>query len=144
MQEVIGSTPIFSTSTLNAPDIQQVNEISGAYSATSQPNNLPLSAMTLPEIPYTTPKIVKGKQLKTDVKGVQRARMEAEQNWYVEFLFHNPKTGKMERFRPTKGLNRIKDPKEKLAAFTDLCFAYKTALEGGWNPLDEQECTLWR
>lgn len=95
--------------------------------------------MTLPEIPYTTPKIVKGKQLKTDVKGVQRARLEAEQNWYVEFFFHNPKTGKMERFRPTKGLNRIKEPKEKLAAFTDLCFAYKTALEGGWNPLDEQE-----
>ena len=45
----------------------------------------------------------------------------------VEFFFHNAETDRMERFRPTKNLNRLKDPKEKLAQFTRLCEAYKIA-----------------
>ncbi|TFB30866.1 phage integrase N-terminal SAM-like domain-containing protein [Pedobacter alluvionis] len=43
----------------------------------------------------------------------------------------------MERIRVTRKLNRIKDPKQKLRNFNNLCEAYKIALEGGWSPLDE-------
>jgi len=43
----------------------------------------------------------------------------------------------MERIRVTRKLNRIKDPREKLRNFNHLCEAYRIALEGGWNPLDE-------
>ncbi len=138
MQEVIGSTPIFSTRPLNAPDIQQVNKISGAYSATSQPQFLSLQDMATPEIQYTLPKVVKGTKVEVVPKGSTRVKEEANQNWYVEFFFFNPKKEKMERFRPTKGLNRIKDPKEKINAFNDLCTTYKAALDGGWSPFDAQ------
>jgi len=94
--------------------------------------------MAAPEIPYTVPKLVKGKRITTVPKGSTWAKEEAKQNWYVEFFFHNPETDKMERFRPTKNLNRLKDPKEKLKQFTRLCDAYKIALEGGWSPIDER------
>jgi integrase len=97
-----------------------------------------LPEMATPEIPYTIPKVVKGKKVEVVPKGSTKAKEEANQNWYVEFFFHNPKTGKMDRFRPTKGLNRIKDPKEKLNSFTELCSTYKDALDGGWNPFDEK------
>ncbi|RZJ89143.1 MAG: hypothetical protein EOO20_11745 [Chryseobacterium sp.] len=94
--------------------------------------------MATPEIPYTIPKLVKGKRVTTVPKGSTWAKEEAKQNWYVEFFFHNAETDKMERFRPTKNLNRLKDPKEKLFQFTKLCEAYKIALEGGWSPIDEK------
>ncbi|HMI01256.1 MAG TPA: site-specific integrase [Pedobacter sp.] len=94
--------------------------------------------MATPEIPYTIPKLVKGKRVTTVPKGSTWAKEEAKQNWYVEFFFHNAETDKMERFRPTKNLNRLKDPKEKLMQFTRLCEAYKIALEGGWSPIDEK------
>jgi hypothetical protein len=38
----------------------------------------------------------------------------------VEFFFYNPGLGGMERFRFSKNLNRIKEPKEKLNLFTEL------------------------
>jgi hypothetical protein len=55
--------------------------------------------MATPEIPYTIPKLVKGKRITTVPKGSTWAKEEAKQNWYVEFFFHNPETDKMERFR---------------------------------------------
>jgi integrase len=94
--------------------------------------------MAAPEIPFTIPKLVKGKRVTTVPKGSTWAKEEAKQHWYVEFFFHNPETDKMVRFRPTKNLNRIKDPKEKLKHFTNMCKAYHDALEGGWSPLDDK------
>lgn len=94
--------------------------------------------MATPELPYTVPRLVKGKKIESVPKGSTKANEEAKQNWYIEFFFHNPESGKMDRFRPTKNLNRIKDPKEKLKHFNNLCEAYKAALEGGWNPIDDK------
>jgi len=94
--------------------------------------------MEIPDLPYTIPRLFKGKKIESVPKGSTWAKEEALQSWYVEFFFQNPQTGQMERFRPAKNLNRIKDPHEKLKHFTRLCEAYTVALEGGWNPLDER------
>jgi hypothetical protein len=136
--ETAVGNPAFSTNLRNTSDNQRIAELSDAYSGRSQPKSLTLEYMAIPELPYTLPKLVKGKRITSVPKGSTWAKEEAKQNWYVEFFFHNPQTEKMERFRPTKNLNRIKDPKEKLKHFNNLCEAYKVALEGGWNPLDEK------
>ena len=94
--------------------------------------------MPTPQIPYTIPRLVKGKRVTDLPKGSTWAREEAKQNWYVEFFYHNPQTDRMDRFRFTKNLNRLKDAKEKLSQFNRLCEAYKIALEGGWSPIDEK------
>lgn len=83
--------------------------------------------MATPEIPYTIPKLVKGKRVTTVPKGSTLAKEEAKQSWYVEFFFNNAETDRMMRFRPTKNLNRLKHPKEKLKQFTRLCEAYNIA-----------------
>jgi len=128
----------FSTKTCNRSDNQRFIRLSDVNSAKNQLQFLSLDYMAVPDIPYTIPKLVKGKRVTTVPKGSTWAKEEAKQNWYVEFFFHNAETYKMERFRPTKNLNRLKDPKEKLKQFTRLCDAYKIALEGGWSPIDEK------
>jgi integrase len=90
------------------------------------------------EITYTTPRLVKGKSIEAVPKGSTRSKEEAKQSWYVEFFFYNPRTSQMERFRFSKNLNRIKEPKEKLNLFTELLDTYKDALDGGWSPIDEK------
>jgi len=119
-------------------DYQSIECLKNPSSAKTQPREISLELMTAPELHYTIPRLFKGKKIESVPKGSTRAKEEALQNWYVEFFFHNPQTGQMERFRPTKNLNRIKDPSEKLKHFTKLCSAYTEALEGGWNPLDEK------
>ena len=75
--------------------------LSGPNSDKSQPRLL-FSHMATPELPYTVPRLVKGKKIVSVPKGSTKAKEEALQNWYVEFFFHNPQTNQMERFRPTK------------------------------------------
>ncbi|RZJ91406.1 MAG: hypothetical protein EOO20_05110 [Chryseobacterium sp.] len=93
--------------------------------------------MDIPELPYTLPRIVKGRTIIKVPAGSTMEKEVAKQSWYVEFFFHNPAQERMERIRVTRKLNRIKDPRQKLRSFTNLCEAYRIALEGGWNPLDE-------
>jgi integrase len=90
------------------------------------------------EVNYTTPRLFKGKAIDLVPKGSTKAKEEAKQSWYVEFFFYNPGLGEMERFRFSKNLNRIKEPKEKLNLFTELLDTYKDALDGGWSPIDEK------
>jgi len=93
--------------------------------------------MEIPELPYTIPRVVKGRTITKVPAGSTMEKEVARQSWYVEFFFHNASEERMERIRVTRKLNRIKDPKQKLRNFNNLCEAYKIALEGGWNPLDE-------
>ncbi|MFC4209683.1 tyrosine-type recombinase/integrase [Pedobacter lithocola] len=93
--------------------------------------------MEIPELPYTIPRVVKGRAIIKVPAGSTMEKEVARQSWYVEFFFHNAAEERMERIRVTRKLNRIKDPKQKLRNFNNLCEAYKIALEGGWNPLDE-------
>jgi len=88
-------------------------------------------------LPYTLPRVVKGKAIIRVPAGSTMEKEVAKQSWYVEFFFHNAELERMERFRVTRNLNRIKDPRQKLWNFNNLCEAYRIALEGGWNPLDE-------
>ncbi|WP_316800168.1 site-specific integrase [Pedobacter frigidisoli] len=94
--------------------------------------------MEIPELPYTLPRIVKGRAIKKVPTGSTIEKEIAKQSWYVEFFFHNAVEERMDRIRVTRNLNRIKDPRQKLRNFNNLCEAYRIALEGGWNPLDEQ------
>ncbi len=94
--------------------------------------------MEIPELPYTVPRVVKGRNITRIPIGSTLEKEVAKQSWYVEFFFHNAAEERMERIRVTRKLNRIKDPRQKLKNFNNLCEAYRIALEGGWNPLDEQ------
>jgi integrase len=138
MQEVIGSTPIFSTQTLNVPGVQLFSNTPGTNSAKTLPQTANFGGMESAEVTYTTPRLFKGKPVDLVPKGSTKAREEAKQSWYVEFFFYDPGTGEMERFRFSKNLNRIKEPKEKLDLFTELLDTYKAALDGGWSPIDER------
>jgi integrase len=93
--------------------------------------------MEIPELPYTIPRVVKGRTITKIPAGSTMEKEVAKQSWYVEFFFHNAAKERMERIRVTRKLNRIKDPRQKLGNFNNLCEAYRIALEGGWNPLDE-------
>lgn len=93
--------------------------------------------MEIPELPYAAPRVVKGRAIKKVPAGSTMEKEVAKQSWYIEFFFHNAAEDRMERIRVTRKLNRIKDPRQKLRNFNNLCEAYRIALEGGWNPLDE-------
>jgi integrase len=142
MQEVIGSTPIFSTSTINRPASQLVNDEAGLLVGKTLPIYLSCDQfhmeMNAPSKLYTLPILNKGKEVKVIPKGSTKSKQQAKLTWYVDFSFFNPDDGKMERFRKTNGGNRIKDPSEKLQHFTALRDAYKELLENGYNPLDER------
>ena len=93
--------------------------------------------MDIPELPYSLPHVVKGRTINKVPTGSTIEKEVAKQSWYVEFFFLYAAEERMERIRITRKLNRTKDPMQKLRAFTNLCEAYRIALEGGWNPLDE-------
>jgi len=97
--------------------------------------------MEIPELPYTVPRVVKGRNLTRIPVGRTLEKEVAKQSWYVEFFFHNAAEDWMDRISVTRNLNRIKDPRQKLRNFNNLCEAYRIALEGGWNPLDDQANT---
>ncbi|RNL55559.1 hypothetical protein D7004_04415 [Pedobacter jejuensis] len=135
---MIGSNPIFSTQTLNAPGNQLFSYSPGAYSDKTLPQPLNFGAMKTAEITYTTPKLFKGKKIDLVPRGSTKASEEAKQSWYIEFFFYDPTTKNMERFRFSKNLNRVKEPKEKQNLFNQLLETYTEALDGGWSPIDER------
>jgi integrase len=142
MQEVIGSTPIFSTTTLKGAESEQNSLLSPLVSAKTQ-TQLPIDlSNTINAIGmfknYTEPFLSKGKAVKTAPKGSTKAKEEAKQNWFINFSFFNPVTGKMQRFRKTRDGNRIKDLDKKVAHFNALKAMYEELLSGGWNPIDEE------
>jgi integrase len=142
MQEVIGSTPIFSTTVTNEPELQQNSSNSGFIFGKSLPSSLSCdlfqSNMESPSKLYTIPILNKGKEVTIIPKSSTKAKEQAKLTWYVDFSFYNTNLGKMERIRKTNGGNRIKDPQHKLKHFNALLDAYKELLESGYNPLDER------
>lgn len=71
---------------------------------------------------YTTPVVCKGKR-----------------EWFVFFRYWDHTQNKYKDFKCAEGLNRIKDPKEKVAEFKALCDARTIWLKMGWNPLTDRE-----
>jgi integrase len=146
MQEVIGSTPIFSTNETIKPVSQLVNCDAGFLFGKTLPNSVDCGKnhiMTKPFTKlYTIPILNKGREVKVVPKGSTKAKEQAKLNWYVDFSFYDPETNAMKRFRLTQNGNRIKDPSEKLNHFNGLLDAYKELLEGGYNPIDERSNEL--
>ncbi|RZA02874.1 MAG: site-specific integrase [Sphingobacteriaceae bacterium] len=140
---VTGSNPVTPTQTGKDPDKQQTSCESGFFYVKSLPNSLDCPTENFADmgriLPYSIPVIKKGKTIKTIPKGSTKLHEQAKQLWHIEFFFFNEATGKNERLRITNGLNRIKDPKEKLKQFEALQLAYKELLETGYNPLDEKQ-----
>ncbi|RVU01262.1 site-specific integrase [Mucilaginibacter limnophilus] len=87
---------------------------------------------------FTQPFLNTGKPITSVPKGSTKAKEQAKADWYVEFSYLNPETGRMQRFRKTHDGNRVKDPQIKQKHFNALLEAYKDALEAGWSPVDEQ------
>lgn len=94
--------------------------------------------MEIPELPYTVPRVVKGRSIIKIPVGSTIEKEVVKQSWYVKFFFHNASEECIERIRVTRKLNWIKDPRQKLKNFNNLWEAYWLALEGGWNPLDQE------
>lgn len=59
-------------------------------------------------------------------------------DWYVQYSFLNPSTGKFKRFKVKENLNRIKDPKEKEAYATLLKDAINLGLKEGYDPFGKK------
>ena len=76
--------------------------------------------MDIPELPYTLPRVVKGRTINKVPAGSTMEKEVAKQSWYVEFFFHNAAEERMERIRVTRKLNWIKDLRQKLRNFNNL------------------------
>ncbi|QIL40269.1 hypothetical protein G7074_13970 [Pedobacter sp. HDW13] len=50
------------------------------------PRNRTLSSMEIPDLPYTIPRLFKGKKIESVPKGSTWAKEEPLQSWYVEFF----------------------------------------------------------
>lgn len=70
------------------------------------------------------------------------ARLSKGKKWYVSFQYRNPKTGKFEKFRVTKGINRIHDEKEKEEFARDLIDGVNRFLKRGGNPFKKSIETI--
>ena len=77
---------------------------------------------------YTTPRIYKGKQPKSLPKGTKLENVLAKNAWCITYTFN----GKQRRVKD--GLNRIKDPKEKLLQFELLRKSIENDLKAGFDP----------
>jgi integrase len=100
------------------------------------PYFLPLSMEKNQKL-YSIPVLRKGKEVKIAPKGSTKAAEQAKQKWYVEYFFINPDTGNNDRFRISDGLNRIKEPAQKLELFEKLLKKYNSLLERGYSPFSD-------
>lgn len=57
--------------------------------------------------------------------------------WFVFYSYRNPKTGKMNRFKISKGFKNLNEKQRRLHA-QKLINEYTKKLKGGWNPFDEE------
>lgn len=88
---------------------------------------------------YSIPVLRTGKKITSVPKGSTKAKEQAKNDWYVEFYYLNPSTGKEKRERRTGSINRFKDPDTKLIAAQALVDEYTELLNNGWNPYGDNE-----
>lgn len=55
-------------------------------------------------------------------------------NWFVEFYCRNPKSGKFERQKIYKGINKFHTVGERRVAAQELCNLYTDKIRNGWSP----------
>jgi len=62
---------------------------------------------------------------------------ESSTEWYIDFNFRNPETGKFVRFKRTEGLQRCATDHEKRIHGAMLIAKYHNKLAEGWNPFKD-------
>lgn len=65
---------------------------------------------------------------------------DTSKKWFVFFSVRNPKSGKMERFKDYKGLNKTKNPHERYTLASSIIENFASKLKQGWSPfLDDSK-----
>lgn len=77
---------------------------------------------------YTIPHIYKGKEPGAIPKGSSKEKELAKNNWYINFTYNG------KQYREKGGINRIKDPKEKLRWADALRLSIEDRLKNGYDP----------
>ena len=60
-------------------------------------------------------------------------------HWFVYYYFMDPDTGKMKRFKNSKGINERDTVEKRIASIYSLTHRIKKKMLAGWNPFKEQE-----
>ena len=60
-----------------------------------------------------------------------------KEKWYVEFYVRNPRTGKMERQRKFKGINKYHSLKQRKEAAEEMRKYWTDKLRAGWSPFTD-------
>lgn len=58
--------------------------------------------------------------------------------WFIEFYVRNPRTGRMERQRISKGINKFHTLKERKAAAEEMRQHWTEKLRAGWSPFTDE------
>lgn len=61
-------------------------------------------------------------------------RFSLKDKWFIEFYFRNPKTGKMQRFRKAKGINKYHSLHERRVAAEKMRKYWEKKILDGWSP----------
>ena len=64
-------------------------------------------------------------------------RISLKDKWFIEFYVRNPRSGKMERFRKAKGINKFHSLKERQAAAEEMKQYWREKLKAGWSPFTD-------
>lgn len=64
-------------------------------------------------------------------------RISVKDKWFIEFYVRNPRSGKMERFRKAKGINKFHGLKERQVAAEKMCKYWRDKLKAGWSPFTD-------
>ncbi len=120
MQEVVGSSPIFSTTTGYEIDNQQFIKRPDEMDV-SDSDALRSAQYTVGMNTYSLPRLF-------------NAGGDLSKEWYIDFYFNN------RRKKITKGLNEIALPDERQQFADAECNRYRLMLASGWNPfLDKKK-----
>jgi len=58
--------------------------------------------------------------------------------WFIEFYVKNPQTGRFERQRISKGINKYHSLKERRKAAKEMCKHWREKLRAGWTPFKDE------
>jgi len=62
-----------------------------------------------------------------------------QKNWFVQYSYRNPESGKMCQFRISKGLNSIKDCEKRKAKGNAIAEEINTKLKNGYSPYEDHD-----
>lgn len=62
-------------------------------------------------------------------------------DWFVEYSFRDPYTGKMKRFREYSGFKKLKTAKERYDLADDVIAGLRAKMEEGWSPFEREKVT---